>query len=82
MSDGGWGRMGTVTMAAVVPQWYRMEHAKGGYAASYDWRRRIIMFVNRGGTAYVDLAEIEAEMQRREAERNQPPIDTLANGVC
>lgn len=58
--------MGTATVE-IVPQWIRFEHKVGGFAGAYDWRRDILQFVHRGGTAYVDLAEIRAEMQRREA---------------
>lgn len=58
--------MGTATVE-VLPQWYRFEHKNGGFAGSYDWKRRVIMFVSRGGTAYFDLADIETEMQRRAA---------------
>lgn len=60
--------MGTAPVNDIVPRWYRMEHANGGYAGSYDWRRDLLMFVHRGGTAYVDLAEVREEMRRREAE--------------
>jgi hypothetical protein len=61
--------MGTATME-VVPQWYRMEHKNGGFAGSYDWARKIIMFVHRGGTITYDLVEIENEMRRNQSATN------------
>jgi hypothetical protein len=58
--------MGTVTLE-VIPQWIRFEHKVGGYAGSWDWERDLLMFVHRGGTAFIDLAELRDELRRKKA---------------
>lgn len=55
---------GTATMEP-TGQWHRLTHLNGGFAAAWDWKADVIMFVNRGGTITYDLKVLRAELLRQ-----------------
>ena len=61
-------------MKMVRPQWVRLKHKNGNFAAEFDPIGGVIRFVDRGGTVEYNLA---AQMVEARATANAP-IDTTA----
>ena len=61
-------------MKLVRPQWVRLKHKNGNFAAEFNPTNGVIRFVDRGGTVEYNLADQMVEARTA----TNAPIDTTA----